>query len=125
MVTISLTSKELDGNFKELLDGAITRVSRKEIDILMDKKLKEMIESRITDSHVENIINSTIDIYIKKHCDDILWKRSERHNGYWYPYEFNDDYKKLIVDKVINMIKVSDLEKAVKQAIKEKIMKGV
>ena len=125
MVKINLTSKELDGNFKELLDGAITRISRKEIDTLVDKKIKGMIETRINDYHVKNIIDTTIETYVTKHCDNILWKRAERQNGYWYPYEFNDNYKKLITDRVISMIKISDLEKAVKQAIKEKIMKGV
>lgn len=128
MVVIKLNSEELEGNFKELLEAAIKQATRKEVDILISKHLTEIIDKRLSTHNIKSRVDTEIENFIDKACTEAIFKHSGNSYGNFgmiFPHEFNTEISNIISEKIVKKIDVEVLEHAVKQSIKDKIMKDV
>ena len=122
---IKLNKKELDKSFDDLLNDAIKGRLRRDIDKKIDKRLNEIISSKFSDDYIKGKINTAVINTVNKDCKYLIFKTVERGGfGIYFPYEFNEKYDKMLIDKIFESFNKKDLEKAIKESIKTKIMKG-
>ena len=122
---LKFNKEELKESFDSLLDDAIKSRLRKDIDKRIDKKLTEIISTKISDKYIKGKIHTAVINIVDKNCKSLVFETVKGGFGLYFPYNFNKKYDKLLVDKIFESFDKKDLEKAIKQSIKTKVMQGL